>query len=124
MIGVCLDTTITQSKCSRYTFRPFDFAPPDISSPKREATTVPQQALYLLNAPFVIQQAKAQCDRLIVGLNSDASTKRLKGPTRPIQNENVRAQMLAARVARLIALRRSERAQRKADARRFGSPAL
>jgi branched-chain amino acid transport system substrate-binding protein len=27
MIGVCLDTTITQSKCSRYTFRPFDFAP-------------------------------------------------------------------------------------------------
>jgi branched-chain amino acid transport system substrate-binding protein len=27
MIGVCLDTTITTSKCSRYTFRPFDFAP-------------------------------------------------------------------------------------------------
>ena len=27
MITVCLDTTITQSKCSRSTFRPFDFAP-------------------------------------------------------------------------------------------------
>jgi branched-chain amino acid transport system substrate-binding protein len=27
MITVCLDTTITSSKCSRYTFRPFDFAP-------------------------------------------------------------------------------------------------
>jgi branched-chain amino acid transport system substrate-binding protein len=27
MIGACLDTTITQSKCSRYVFRPFDFAP-------------------------------------------------------------------------------------------------
>ena len=27
MITVCLDTTITQSKCSRYTFRPFDCAP-------------------------------------------------------------------------------------------------
>jgi branched-chain amino acid transport system substrate-binding protein len=27
MIGVCLDTTITQSKCSRYVFRPFDYAP-------------------------------------------------------------------------------------------------
>jgi branched-chain amino acid transport system substrate-binding protein len=27
MISVCLDTTITASKCSRYTFRPFDFAP-------------------------------------------------------------------------------------------------
>ena len=27
MIGVCLDTTLTTSKCSRYTFRSFDFAP-------------------------------------------------------------------------------------------------
>lgn len=27
MIGVCLDTTITTSRCNRYTFRPFDFAP-------------------------------------------------------------------------------------------------
>jgi branched-chain amino acid transport system substrate-binding protein len=27
MIGVCLDTTITTSKCSRYAFRPFDYAP-------------------------------------------------------------------------------------------------
>jgi D-beta-D-heptose 7-phosphate kinase/D-beta-D-heptose 1-phosphate adenosyltransferase len=44
----------------------------------------------------VLQQAKAHCDRLIVGLNSDASTQRLKGPTRPIQSEAVRAEMLAA----------------------------
>src|SRR6202011_958929 len=27
MVGVCLDTTMTTSKCSRYTFRPFDHAP-------------------------------------------------------------------------------------------------
>src|SRR5712672_2102435 len=27
MVGVCLDTSITTSKCSRYTFRPFDYAP-------------------------------------------------------------------------------------------------
>ena len=27
MIGVCLDTTLTTTKCSRYTFRTFDFAP-------------------------------------------------------------------------------------------------
>jgi branched-chain amino acid transport system substrate-binding protein len=27
MIGVCLDTTITTTKCSKYTFRPFDYAP-------------------------------------------------------------------------------------------------
>ena len=27
MISVCLDTTITTSKCNRYSFRPYDFAP-------------------------------------------------------------------------------------------------
>ncbi|MBV9250537.1 MAG: ABC transporter substrate-binding protein, partial [Acetobacteraceae bacterium] len=27
MVGVCLETTITTSKCNRYTFRPFDYAP-------------------------------------------------------------------------------------------------
>src|SRR5712672_3672822 len=27
MISVCLDTTLTTSKCSRYSFRPFDYAP-------------------------------------------------------------------------------------------------
>ncbi len=27
MISVCLDTTITTSRCNRYTFRPFDYAP-------------------------------------------------------------------------------------------------
>ena len=27
MISVCLDTTITGSKCNRYSFRPFDYAP-------------------------------------------------------------------------------------------------
>ncbi len=27
MIGVCLDTTITTTKCSKYSFRPFDYAP-------------------------------------------------------------------------------------------------
>ncbi len=44
-------------------FNTFDFAQPDISSPKREMTTVPQQALYLLNSPFVIEQAKAMAER-------------------------------------------------------------
>jgi hypothetical protein len=39
-------------------FRTFDFASPDASSPQRYATTVPQQALFLLNSPFVVEQAK------------------------------------------------------------------
>ncbi|MBX3413309.1 MAG: PSD1 domain-containing protein [Pirellulales bacterium] len=38
--------------------RVFDFANPDASSEARPNTTVPQQALYLMNAPFVIEQAQ------------------------------------------------------------------
>lgn len=40
-------------------FRVFDFPSPDISSPHRVETTVPQQSLFLLNSPFVIAQAAA-----------------------------------------------------------------
>ncbi|MEO7678702.1 MAG: PSD1 and planctomycete cytochrome C domain-containing protein [Verrucomicrobiota bacterium] len=39
-------------------FRTFDFANPDTSSPQRFFTTVPQQALFLLNNGFVVDQAK------------------------------------------------------------------
>ncbi|MDB5618632.1 D-glycero-beta-D-manno-heptose-7-phosphate kinase [Tardiphaga sp.] len=44
----------------------------------------------------VLTAARATCDRLIVGLNSDASVKRLKGPERPVQDERARAEVLAA----------------------------
>ncbi len=44
----------------------------------------------------LLNQAKAACDRLIVGLNTDASVKRLKGPNRPLQSESARAQVLAS----------------------------
>ena len=43
-----------------------------------------------------IRQARAACDRLVVGLNSDASVKRYKGPTRPVQGEAARALVLAS----------------------------
>ncbi len=39
-------------------FRTFDFANPDLSSPGRHESTVPQQSLFLLNNPFVIGQAR------------------------------------------------------------------
>jgi mono/diheme cytochrome c family protein len=39
-------------------FRTFDFANPDSSSAQRFRTTVPQQALFLMNAQFVVEQAK------------------------------------------------------------------
>jgi D-beta-D-heptose 7-phosphate kinase/D-beta-D-heptose 1-phosphate adenosyltransferase len=43
-----------------------------------------------------LQEARSLGDALVVGINSDASVKRLKGPTRPIQIENDRAEILAA----------------------------
>jgi mono/diheme cytochrome c family protein len=39
-------------------FRTFDFASPDVSTPQRFTTTVPPQALFLMNSPFAIEQAK------------------------------------------------------------------
>jgi D-beta-D-heptose 7-phosphate kinase/D-beta-D-heptose 1-phosphate adenosyltransferase len=44
----------------------------------------------------VLTAARGACDRLIVGLNSDASTRRLKGEGRPVQDERARAEVLAA----------------------------
>jgi len=44
----------------------------------------------------VLTAARGACDRLIVGLNSDASVKRLKGEGRPVQSESARAEVLAA----------------------------
>jgi D-beta-D-heptose 7-phosphate kinase / D-beta-D-heptose 1-phosphate adenosyltransferase len=43
-----------------------------------------------------LEQAKASCDRLIVGLNSDASVRRLKGETRPINSLEARSGVLSA----------------------------
>ncbi|MGB8182912.1 MAG: D-glycero-beta-D-manno-heptose-7-phosphate kinase [Stellaceae bacterium] len=44
----------------------------------------------------LLTEARAVCDRLVVGLNSDASVRRLKGPERPVQNEAARAAVLAS----------------------------
>lgn len=44
----------------------------------------------------LLKQAAGQCDKLIVGLNSDASVQRLKGPERPVQNEMARATVLSS----------------------------
>lgn len=40
--------------------------------------------------------ARAKCDRLIVGINHDASVRLLKGPTRPVNDENARAVVIGA----------------------------
>ena len=44
----------------------------------------------------LLSQARSQCDRLVVGLNTDASVRRLKGASRPINAEMARSVVLAA----------------------------
>ncbi|MFZ2137108.1 MAG: D-glycero-beta-D-manno-heptose-7-phosphate kinase [Xanthobacteraceae bacterium] len=44
----------------------------------------------------LLAEAHAACDRLIVGLNSDESVRRLKGESRPMQDVHARAEVLAA----------------------------
>jgi len=45
---------------------------------------------------FSLSQAAKEADYLIVGLNSDASTKRLKGNSRPVNDQHSRAIVLSA----------------------------
>jgi rfaE bifunctional protein nucleotidyltransferase chain/domain len=44
----------------------------------------------------LLLRARAEGDALVVGVNSDASVRRLKGPERPVRNENERTFVLAA----------------------------
>lgn len=55
--------------------RTFDFANPDTSSQGRFHTTVPQQALFLMNSPFVIQQARALASRPQVSNSPEVAEK-------------------------------------------------
>lgn len=52
----------------------------------------------LLHAGHVhlLDFARSQCDRLIVGLNSDSSVRKLKGASRPVQTEAVRSAVLSS----------------------------
>ena len=43
-----------------------------------------------------LEEARSLGDRLVIGLNTDRSVQRLKGPKRPVLNENDRARLLAA----------------------------
>ncbi len=57
------------------TLRIFDFASPDTHSPQRFTTTVPQQALFLMNSPFVLDQAKALLSRPEMSGNAKAADR-------------------------------------------------
>jgi hypothetical protein len=60
-------------------FRSFDFASPDQHAPKRFQTTVPQQALFALNNPFVLVQAQA-----LAALPASNETERAAGIMRRV----------------------------------------
>src|SRR5262249_43188934 len=53
----------------------FDFASPDQHAPMRYITTVPQQALFFLNSPFVAEQARAIVSRTEVATAATSSEK-------------------------------------------------
>lgn len=44
----------------------------------------------------ILTEARSHCDRLVVAINSDASVRGLKGPTRPVQSERARIRVMAA----------------------------
>lgn len=45
---------------------------------------------------FSLSQAAAEADFLVIGLNADASVKRLKGESRPVNNQESRSLLLAS----------------------------
>lgn len=53
--------------------RTFDFPDPNLTSERRSETTVPQQQLFVLNNPFVIETAKAFASRLTKEAESDGA---------------------------------------------------
>jgi mono/diheme cytochrome c family protein len=55
--------------------RTFDFPSPDATSPQRDTTTVPQQALFLMNNPFVIESARVLLQRPEIAAEKDVAQK-------------------------------------------------
>ncbi|WP_197456148.1 PSD1 and planctomycete cytochrome C domain-containing protein [Stieleria neptunia] len=77
----------------------FDLPSPDASQAKRAKTTVPQQALYLMNSGFVIEQAKALAERS----EAERSKAEPEGPTGD-DTEQVATDRTAERIKRLYRL--------------------
>jgi hypothetical protein len=66
----------------------FDFPSPDASRAQRTQTTVPQQALYLMNSAFVIDQAKALAARSAAVGQGDSSDPTAQTSRAVIDTEN------------------------------------
>jgi hypothetical protein len=59
-------------------FEAFDFAPPSMVTGRRNASTVAPQALFLMNHPFVREQADAAAARLLAGPPADDATRLMR----------------------------------------------
>ena len=77
---------------------PFSQITEELKNKRQEKIVFTNGCFDLLHVGHVryLQEAKNLGDLLVVGVNSDASVQVLKGPTRPVQNENDRAEILAA----------------------------
>lgn len=75
----------------------WDSVTPALSSLQSQTIVFTNGCFDLLHVGHVryLQEAKKLGDILFVGVNSDASVSRLKGPTRPIQTQEDRAEILA-----------------------------
>ncbi|MDB5336814.1 MAG: Planctomycete cytochrome [Planctomycetaceae bacterium] len=80
------------------TFRAFDFASPDQSIERRSRTMVPQQALFAINSPFVVVQAKALAARPEVASATDPAV-RITATYRVALERDPNAQELAESLA-------------------------
>ena len=79
---------------------PRDTALATVTNWKRDGLTVgfTNGCFDIMHAGHIqlLSDARARCDKLVVALNTDASVRGLKGPTRPVNAEMDRAQVLAA----------------------------
>ncbi len=71
-------------------FRTFDFASPDASTPVRYQTTVPQQALFLLNHPFVQEETRVLLNRPELNVKDQAD--RIQGLYRTVYGRSADAE--------------------------------
>jgi len=65
------------------TFKTLDFASPDASSPMRFVTTVPQQALFMMNSPLVTDQAR-EIARVISEGDAKTNSKAINAAVRGV----------------------------------------
>jgi len=74
--------------------RTFDFADPGAHAPQRSVTTVPQQSLFLMNSPFVLQQVRSMLARPEIASKS-APTERVRALFRQVYGRAPTAPELA-----------------------------